>query len=344
MRFIIVCFFLVFFTRLSFTQELPCVDRYSDSLATHSTRQVYITSAGDSLFGTIYMPGNGRPKGLVIIVSGGGNDAEILRITPRFLSRRMANCGLATFMFDKRGVGLSGGEYAQTDFNDFINDVSVIADYLGAREEFKGITMGAVGLSQGGRLVPNIAIKNNKIRFIASISGPIAEVGATRNYAFRNSVLESQLSDSVQQIILPLWDTHFAALDKRDWEALRQLDVQIVKHTNTLPAGLLPPFSKEIPKMPIYNSMGMDFVSELDQLDVPWLCLYGERDRVVPVETSISNIKREMNEGGNTEYEIVVIPKGDHNLRNVETGVWYPMERVLTGWILKQVSEPEKKH
>jgi hypothetical protein len=106
----------------AFAQSVHCVENYADSIATHSTTEHYFISDGDSLFGTVYMPGDQNPKGLVILVPGGGNNVEILRMTPRFLSRRMANCGLATLTFDKRGIGNSGGDYESTTFDDFIND------------------------------------------------------------------------------------------------------------------------------------------------------------------------------------------------------------------------------
>ncbi len=318
-------------------QELPCVDDYADSLATHSTRDLYIESQGDSLFATLYLPGHQKPKAVVILVPGGGNNAEILRITPQFLSVRMANCGLATLTFDKRGVGRSGGEYASSTFRDFIRDVSNLADALSEMEELRSVPIGAAGFSQGGRLVPNIALQNKKIRFIGSVSGPITGVGRTRSFAFRNSVLESQLSDSLQEIILPVWEAQFAALDNRDTTELNRIDELIRKKAETLPRGVLPPYSADIPQTPIYNSMGIDFVSELDQLEIPWLSLYGEWDRVVPVAESIANIRREMEEGGNTLYQIEVLPKGDHSLRNSETGEWYPMEQMLIGWILEQL-------
>jgi pimeloyl-ACP methyl ester carboxylesterase len=199
------------------------------------------------------------------------------------------------------------------------------------------IPIGAAGFSQGGRLVPNIAVRNEKVKFIASVSGPITGVGFTRNFAFRNSVLESQIRDSVQEIILPIWEAQFKALDSRDKNELERIDSLISQKAKELSRGVLPPYSSDIPKTPIFNSMGMDFVSELDQLSVPWLSLYGEWDRVVPVEESITNIKRQMSAAGNKEYEIKVFPKGDHNLRNSETQEWYPMEQILIGWILKQV-------
>ncbi len=318
-------------------QEYPCIEEYSDSLATHTTRDIIIESKGDSLSGTLYLPGNQSAKAVVILVPGGGNNAEILRSTPRSLSKRMANCGLAALMFDKRGVGNSGGDYESTTFLDYIDDASRMVDVLSEMPELKDAPIVASGFSQGGRLVPNIAIKNSKVKFITSVSGPIAGVGYTRNYAFRNSILESQISDSVQEVILPIWEAQFTALDNRDEEELIRIDSLIREKSTTLARGVLPPFSADIPKMPIYNSMGIDLVSELDQLNIPWLSLYGEWDRVVPVDESIKNIEREMKEGGNSSYEIVVVPKADHNLRNVETREWYPMFANLIGWILTQI-------
>lgn len=314
--------------------QLQCVQSYSDSTSSHRLESVSFESARVTLSGELYLP---AAEGLypgVILIPGGGNNTEILRNTPVFMAKRMANCGIAAMVYDKRGTGHSGGTYTISTFDHFINDAGEAIDFLAGHEEIHSEQVGALGFSQGGRLTPNIAVRNSTVSFIASVSGPIYSVAQTRFYAFKHSLERSQVSDSLREEILPVWEEYFQALDTNDKSRLRKLDDTIEEMSATMHSQLLPPLSHQIPQHPIFNSMGTDFTGELGKLNVPWYLLYGEDDHVVPVSESINQVKEKMKEAGHTEYQIELLDSANHMLVNKNTDERYRFEEMIIRWIL----------
>jgi len=319
---------------ISGNSQVTCVSSYSDSLATHRFDSVTFESAGISLAGELYLPSGTAPHPAVILIPGGGNNVQNLRNSPVFFAQRLANCGIAALVYDKRGTGNSGGNYSSSTFDDFIEDAGQVVNYLASRDEIKSNQIGAIGFSQGGRLAPNVAVRNPKLSFIASVSGPIYSVALTRFYSFQRSLNRTQLSDSLKSVILPIWEAHYQALDSRNTVKLKELDKIIEEKNQQMNRNFLPPASGDVPQHPIFNSMGTDYVDEISSIDVPWYMIYGEDDLAVPVQESIQNIKQQMEAGGHTDYHIEILPYADHMLVNQETNERYLFEEMIIKWIM----------
>jgi hypothetical protein len=315
-------------------QELSCFENFSNDENQIKVESVNIQSSGVKISGTLYAPNvEGRFPAL-ILMPGGGDNVTNLRDVPHYLAKRAAACGIIALAYDKRGTGNSSGDYSSSDFIDFLDDASAGVTMLASLPQVDTAKIGAAGFSQGGRLVANLAVRNKQVSFIASVSGPIYPVGLTRHYALKNYYAEAQISEATLKVILPLWEEHFMALESNDDERSIKLDSIIEKAMEKVSRNLLPPFYKDVPEMPIYNSMGIDLISELGNLKIPWLSLYGELDRVVPVEESIENIKSMTKIAGNNGVTIRVIPNGSHSLYNAEEGKSYPFEAEIIKWVL----------
>ena len=137
--------------------QAACSKNYSDSTATYRIETILFESKGSIISGELYLPAEKGRYPAAILIPGGGSDVEILRNTPVFMAKRMSNCGLAAFVYDKRGTGKSGGDYSTSDFDDFIEDAGNAVKYLANHEEIDSDHIGAVGFSQGGRLVANVS-------------------------------------------------------------------------------------------------------------------------------------------------------------------------------------------
>ena len=325
-------------TSESETEAPACFDSYADSTATWTKEAVEFESGGVVLEGGfIYRPAGPGPHPAVVLMHGGGGNHEILRITPNFFARRFAQCGLVAITYDKRGTGDSDGDYASTTFDDFVADAGSAAEYLAGLPEVDAEKIGVIGFSQGGRLAPVVSVRYPVISYAVSVSGPFTPVGDTRLYAVRNSFAEAGVRDSVMSIVMPLWEEHFALLENRGAGTKEDLDKQIELSLESFHHSLLPPPFTAIPQMGIYNSMGRDYVTELKDLTVPWLLLYGEKDVVVPVQASIDIAKDRMNEAANEDYEVIVFPNAGHSFRDVDTGEDVGFEGPIFDWILKRV-------
>jgi pimeloyl-ACP methyl ester carboxylesterase len=317
-----------------YAQELTCTQEFSEVEPQYKTKSVSFGNSEASISGTIYSPIKDGNYPAIIVMPGGGSNVTNLRDVPVYLGKRAAACGIITLVYDKRGTGDSKGNYSEADFNDFIEDADAGVDLLKTLSIVDKQKIGAVGFSQGARLVANLAVRNKAISFIAGVSGPIYPVGLTRYYAFRNSLNRAQISDSTVAKILPFWEEHFNALETKDEIRSLKLDKAIQKASVVLNRNLLPPFYRDTERMPIYNSMGLDLLTELKELNVPWLSLYGEDDRIVPVQESINNIRAKMELSGNEDFIIEVIPNNSHSLYNEEESKNYPFEAEIIKWVL----------
>ena len=314
-----------------------CFDQFDAADSTFTKTHVKIENESIVLDGYVYAPRTQGPHPAAVMMHGGGGNVEILRITPNFFAARLAACGIAAIVYDKRGTGESGGDYSSSTFDDFVDDAGAAANYLATLHNINRGKIGIVGFSQGGRLAPVVAVRHPVISFAVSVSGPMTSVGDTRLYAVENSFLEIGIGDSLMNVVMPLWKEHFDALERRDMERLEVLDNKLTSVATDTNISLLPPSSKRIPRMGIYNSMGRDYTTELEKLKIPWLSIYGENDVIVPVARSIEILEERMRKAGNTEYEVVLMPNASHSFYDSDTRESVPFENVIFDWIIALV-------
>jgi hypothetical protein len=141
---------------------------------------VKFDSDGISLVGELRIPGGEGPHPLAIFVHGSGratrNDYE------EFVSP-LDSAGIASFRYDKRGVGASGGEYsdvgphnAELIFSELAMDAAAAVQHLKNDTRISGDKIIIIGGSQAGWIIPEI---NSILEpwLSVCISGPSVTVG-----------------------------------------------------------------------------------------------------------------------------------------------------------------------
>ncbi len=335
---LLACITLAIISTLVSAQDLSCFDDYSESEQPFRLEKIAIQHGDVSLAAELYLPKSEGYYPALLLLPGGGNNVNNLRNVPIYLAKRAAACGIVALFYDKRGTGNSSGEYSETDFNDLISDAETAIDFLANHKEVNNEQIGASGFSQGGRLIANLAVRNRSVSFIAGVSGPINRVGPNRYYAFKNSLDRTQLSDSVKSLILPYWEEHFNALEARDQERSLALDAEIKEVSTSIYRNLLPPYHADRDRTPIYNSMGLDLLSELENLSIPWYSIYGENDVIVPTEESVDNIEQAMRLAQNQNYKIEIISGAGHSLFNPVTEEQTRFERKILEWVFQTIN------
>ena len=83
-------------------------------------------------------------------------------------------------------------------------------------------------------------------------------------------------------------------------------------------------------KLKTYNGeLGFDPRPILKNLNTKILWFFGTKDDVIPVNASIEVL----NEIDNKNHEIIILPNGDHNFTNVETGQQYYLIKYIQPWL-----------
>jgi pimeloyl-ACP methyl ester carboxylesterase len=219
------------------------------------------TKTGD-IFGTLALPKGNKKMPLVIFISGSGptdRDGNTPLISGKNncflqLTEALNRHNIATFRFDKRGVGQSkkaGLVESEMRFDDFIQDVSGWIDLFSKDSRFSKVVV--CGHSEGA-LIGTVAALGNADKFV-SIAGPGFSIDQTLK-----TQLEKQLPDSMRKEVF--------------------LDIDSLKAGFTVKKFSLQLLSLFRPSVQPYliSWMKYDPAIELSKLRIPVLIVQGDND------------------------------------------------------------------
>lgn len=270
---------------------------------------VQFSNENATLRGTLFLPSRDGPFPVVVIVHGSG---AFPRRLYRIWADHIVRTGIAVLLYDKRGVGDSGGQYegnnntSRRNLKLLASDVVAGVNYLSSRNDIRKDQIGLLGISQGGWIVPLAAERSRRVAFMVLLSGPTVTVGEQNTFAdLAGGNHESGKTTA-----------------SLDWEELERR------------MGQEPP-------------SGFDPIPYLERLNIPGLWLFGERDRSVPVKKSVARLDHLIRDE-RKPYEYFIFPCANHLLLVTEgpnrrlvpdfaPGYW---ERLL-GWMLQRVA-PQK--
>ena len=120
-----------------------------------------------TLGGTLLLPETPRPCPGVALVHGSGDDT---RDDYRVFARYFAERGIATLIYDKRGVGASTGSWRAGTFTELAGDALAAVRLLAQRGDIDSRRIGLWGCSEGGWVAPLAASQSPDVRFLVAIS------------------------------------------------------------------------------------------------------------------------------------------------------------------------------
>ena len=322
-----------------------CRESFKRSDTTYQLEKMEIPSNGIMLYCELYLPlGQGKFP-LVILTHGGFNEFDLIMATPLYDAPILAHCGIAALVYHKRGTGKSGGDYASSTNNDFIDDIGNIAHYLAKHNRIDATRIGVSGGSGGGLNGPVAAARYPIISFVVNKSGPIVPGEEAANFNMEYALKVRGNPDSLVGQVMPYWKKHHALWTKRDTMQLKLLADEIVELRKKYDMFLLPSTYEEIYSdtnliflRPQFNSAGNDVYQELSHLKAKFLSIYGEQDKIVPVQSSINKIQKLMAESGNKDYAIILLPEVDHSFINPETRRQVPVINIVLNWLEENVN------
>ncbi|QLC66736.1 alpha/beta hydrolase [Flavobacterium sp. LPB0248] len=232
-----------------------------------TTKEVKFVSEGISLAGTVFIPNN--VQAAVVIVHGSGQEKRMTDF-----ATTLANNGIAVLTYDKRGVGESGGIYAGPEVGtnnvDFSNlnllslDVSAAVNTLSKSLSNNKISIGLIGGSQAGWIIPLAAEKNKKVKFMTIFSGALITVKEQLRFQF------------------------YTNGDKNFWETHSEEEAR--KHVFNDPDK--------------YEFVDTDPKGILSKLSIPGIWIFGGKDIQVPTNLSIEYLDALKSKGKHYEYKL----------------------------------------
>ena len=129
---------------------------------------------GVKLAGTLTLPNSQAPFPAVLLIHGSGCIDRDETIGPNKvfaqLANHLSNAGYAVLRYDKRSCGKSGGTFAVRDR--LIADARDALAFMRAQPDIGAKRLYVLGHSEGGELVPSIAIADMHLRGVVLLAPP----------------------------------------------------------------------------------------------------------------------------------------------------------------------------
>jgi pimeloyl-ACP methyl ester carboxylesterase len=298
-------------------QPQPSLEPTIPRVPGHRTEEVRFHSGGNTLAGTLVLPGTPGPYPAIAFVLGSGPaDRTYYGMAPH-LWRHFARHGFACLSWDKSGVGKSTGDYNAQSFRDRADEALAAVRFLRDRAEVSKDRVGLWGHSQGGAVAPLAASSSGDVAFLIEVGG--SQVVAWQQDIFR---VEAELRAD-----------GFSEEDIREAVAFARMRMGLIRGEGEFEdlershAGVeRRPWFKyagRCDRALFYSARRMvefDPGPAWAKVRCPVLAIYGAKDTSLPAEKSLPIIRRGLDVAGNRDVTIRVFPRADHGLRTSETG------------------------
>lgn len=240
---------------------------------TVNSEQVRFTSHSVELAGTIVYPKAKTYKSIVVFVHGSGPQQRNL-----YWANKFAEAGIAALVYDKRGVGQSGGSYeakqSVSGYNIALlaDDAAAAINFLQQHTKTRQLKKGLVGISQAGWIIPIAAEKSKFVDYLVLWSGPVCKVSEEDIFSKYTSDLDQKHIPSFQQALN-------SRTEKYIW--------------------------------PTFLGKDTDATENLANLSIPGFWIFGGQDGSIPVDLSIQHLQKLIDSG--QDYQFSLRPKLGHN-------------------------------
>lgn len=278
------------------------------------------------LSGKLVLPAEGDgPFPVVVLVHGSEREAATQTYHRQY---QFPLDGVATFVYDKRGTGRSGGTFTML-FDVLAGDVLAAVDHLRSHPKIDPERIGLAGYSQGGWIAPLAASRDPKIKFVLVGYGML-ESPARENRLESHNALHAkgfgseeihkadEILDAVNRLLasdLTEGWGDFSALEQKYREEpwLPTLEQGVSGAFLRFPHWLMSTYGKT---RLLQVSWFYEPLPVVENLDIPMLWVLGGKDHEAPNEVTIAELERLRAAGKPIDFKIY--PDADHGIVEFE--------------------------
>jgi pimeloyl-ACP methyl ester carboxylesterase len=307
----------------------------------------YSTQDSLRLTGKLVLPDGTGPFPAVIFVTGSDPDTrEAWQVEARALAAR----GVASLLYDKRGVGGSrGASHDLASWDDLAGDAEGGLRYLRGRSDLVDPRrIGLIGQSQGTWIIAKVAARDPSVRFLVSISG--SGISAAEQETYRTGALMAADGYSAM-------DVEAARAFQREkfrvartglgWERLDSTMQRLRRDSvKWFPGYGTGSAARSLALLRLYGVLQFNYDPgrDLERIAAPVLVLMGERDRVFPPALVIERMTAALRAGGNRRVTSRIIPGASHGMLSPQTVAGTPFRHAmneaylgaLVDWVARQ--------
>jgi len=273
-----------------------------------AAREVQFENRGVTFYGVLSVPRNREGKVPVIVNTHGSEQSSAVSADPA--AAWYTDAGFATFIFDKRGTGRSGGSYTH-DFDLLASDLEAAVARIAMDPDIDSGLIGVGGFSQGVFVATLAASRNKEISFLIAGYGvmepPIREDFLETRLHFQANYPQADWQEFSALVLA--CEQAFALRDSSRWR-----DVSVYRRRwkgRIEPAALAgtltgdgclrwPPFALRLvgdSQFPPGLDWSFDPAPLMTELGIPVLFQYGEADEDAPPDTSVAMVRNWIDAG-----------------------------------------------
>lgn len=210
--------------------------RATGSVEAFTTEEVSWTNGDVRLTGTLCLPATTGRCPAALFIHGSGNMGRSNQRGNQVFhehARHLASRGIATLIYDKRGVGASTGRWQEATFDQLSGDAAAGIELLRRHPRIDGRRIGILGLSQGSWISLTTSARAGGVQWIVWITGAAVSPARQEEHVVRSRLRAAQFDTRAEEAALRLlrdaqavyrsgagWDrlaTQAAAAEREPW-------------------------------------------------------------------------------------------------------------------------------
>lgn len=275
----------------------------SDHSDTPASEEISLESNGIKLSGTIWYPDENANKGLVIVTSSGDSDRSASR-AEAILFVRM---GFTTLHYDKRGTGISEGNWQEATIEELAADDINTIRYFSEKTGIPLESIGIKGSSQGAAKIPYILSELENLKYGIAVSCPgVSLLESDLNYwKNRNgSTIGNEIEDAT-------------ALQGKVFEfiagTLSRADLEKAIESEKLKSWFDHIWIPNLDEVQTDKKLLYSPLPYFETTTQPVLILQGTSDEIIP-ENSHELISNALRKSGNSCFKTILLEGASHSM------------------------------
>lgn len=307
------------------------------------------------LAGTLTLPnGSGRFPAVILIAGSGPHDRDEELAGHRpflIIADTLTRKGFAVLRYDKRGIGGSTGSVDNSTTLDFATDTQAAIAYLKSRKEIDIKKIGLLGHSEGAMIAPYVANHSRDVAWLVLLAPPAT---AGEETLINQSSLIGQVGGLTEPQLLASLTFDREAYDlvrkEKDPVAVAEKLKALLKESGldaAMPPAALETQLRMLTSPWFHFFLDYDPVPVLKALKTSTLALYGQKDLQVPPKFNMAPFKKALEDAGNKDFEVKVLPELNHHFQRAYSGSpaeYAAIEETISPEALQMLSEWLLRH
>lgn len=298
-------------------------------------------AGGVTLAGELTVPESGKPKALIVLVSGSGPQdrnsylgSQINHSPFLVLSDYLTRRGYGVLRYDERGIAESTGDFSAATTTDLAQDAAAAVRYLRDLPGMKKIPIGVAGHSEGGLIAPMVAAQDEELDFVVLLAAPAVRIDSLMLEQRRQVALAMGMPEMairrdepslragyafIRESTLLDHDQYVEGLYAVFEEQMKNLP-EALRKSITDPRAFNAQYVKPLSSTWMRHFIALDPQENLRKLDIPVLAINGTKDTQVPAMMNLNAISQAMAVSKNKDATVLPLLELNHLFQPAQTG------------------------